>query len=97
MFYRKTFFWLSLFLIVIILSCSTSKKGILNKEYHALTSKYNVIFNGKEAFSVGEEILLEAFEENFYDYIPVEPITLRGELSTRRRLFQVLIEQKKKL
>ena len=28
MFYRKTFFWLSLFLIVIILSCSTSKKGI---------------------------------------------------------------------
>ena len=79
MFYRKTFFWLSLFLIVIILSCSTSKKGILNKEYHALTSKYNVIFNGKEAFSVGEEILLEAFEENFYDYIPVEPISLRGE------------------
>ena len=79
MFYRKTFFWLSLFIIVIILSCSTSKKGILNKEYHALTSKYNVIFNGKEAFSVGEEILLEAFEENFYDYIPVEPISLRGE------------------
>ena len=79
MFYRKTFFWLSLFLVVIILSCSTSKKGILNKEYHALTSKYNVIFNGKEAFSVGEEILLEAFEENFYDYIPVEPISLRGE------------------
>ena len=79
MFYRKTFFWLSLLLIVIILSCSTSKKGILNKEYHALTSKYNVIFNGKEAFSVGEEILLEAFEENFYDYIPVEPISLRGE------------------
>ena len=31
MFYRKTFFWLSLFLVVIILSCSTSKKGILNK------------------------------------------------------------------
>ena len=79
MFYRKTFFWLSLFSIFITLSCSTSKKGVLNREYHALTSKYNVIFNGKEAFSVGEEILLEAFEENFYDNIPVEPISLRGE------------------
>ena len=62
MFYRKLF-WLSLLLIVIILSCSTSKKGILNKEYHALTSKYNVISKG--GISVGEEILLEAFEENF--------------------------------
>ena len=58
MFYRKIFFWLSLFSIVIILSCSTTKKGVLNREYHALTSKYNVIFNGNEAFSVGEKILL---------------------------------------
>ena len=79
MFYRKIFFWLSLFSIVIILSCSTTKKGVLNREYHALTSKYNVIFNGKEAFSVGEKILLEAFEENFFEFIPVEPISLRGE------------------
>ena len=79
MFYRKIFFLLSLFSIVIIHSCSTTKKGVLNREYHALTSKYNVIFNGKEAFSVGEKILLEAFEENFFEFIPVEPITLRGE------------------
>ena len=79
MFYRKIFFWLSSFSIVIIFSCSTTKKGVLNREYHALTSKYNVIFNGKEAFSVGEKILLEAFEENFFEFIPVEPIILRGE------------------
>ena len=79
MFYRKFFFLLSLFSIVIIHSCSTTKKGVLNREYHALTSKYNVIFNGKDAFSVGEKILLEAFEENFFEFIPVEPITLRGE------------------
>ena len=79
MFYRKPFFWLTLFSIVTILSCSTAKKGVLNREYHALTSKYNVIFNGKEAFSVDEDILLEAFEDNFFEYIPVEPISLRGE------------------
>ena len=60
-------------------SCSTSKKGLLNKEYHALTTKYNVLFNGKEAYSVGETILFKAFEENFYDLLPVEPINLRGE------------------
>jgi tetratricopeptide (TPR) repeat protein len=60
-------------------SCSTTKKGVLNKGYHALTTKYNVLFNGKEAFSVGEAILEEAFEDNFYELLPVEPINLRGE------------------
>ena len=60
-------------------SCSTTKNGFVNNNYHALTTKYNVLFNGKEAYSVGETILFKAFEENFYDLLPVEPINLRGE------------------
>ena len=62
-----------------ILSCSSTKKGLINREFHTLTTKYNVLFNGKEAFSIGEEILSEAFEDNFYELLPVEPINLRGE------------------
>ena len=60
-------------------SCSTTKKGILNREYHTLTTKFNVLFNAKEAFEVGESILEEAFEDNFFELLPVEPINLRGE------------------
>ncbi len=60
-------------------SCSTTSKGFLNREYHSLISKYNVLFNGEESFSVGETILEEAFEDNFFDLITVEPINLRGE------------------
>ena len=62
-----------------ILSCSSTKKGLINREFHTLTTKYNVLFNGKEAFSIGEEILSEAFEDNFYELLPIEPINLRGE------------------
>ena len=68
-----------IFTSFILSSCSTSKKGILNKGYHTLTTKYNVLFNGKEAFSIGEEILSNAYEDNFYEVLPVEPINLRGE------------------
>ena len=68
-----------IFTSFIFSSCSTSKKGILNKGYHTLTTKYNVLFNGKEAFSVGEEILSNAYEDNFYELLPIEPINLRGE------------------
>ena len=60
-------------------SCSTAKKGFLNKEYHSLTTKYNILYNANEAFSVGETILKEAFEEDFSSLLPIEPINLRGE------------------
>ena len=75
----RPFFWLPLTFVLILFSCSTSKKSLLNQEYHSLVTKYNVLFNGKEAFSVGEEILSEAFEDNFYALLPIEPINLKGE------------------
>ena len=76
---KSSIFYFPLFIILFFNSCSTTKKGILNREYHTLTTKFNVLFNGKEAFSIGEEILSDAFEENFYELLPVEPINLRGE------------------
>ncbi|MEK9612311.1 MAG: hypothetical protein VW080_00110 [Flavobacteriaceae bacterium] len=72
-------FWISSFFLLLIFSCSTTRKGLLNQEYHTLTTRYNVLFNGKEAFGIGESILEQAFEDNFYEMLPVEPINLRGE------------------
>ena len=75
-FFKLGFF---LFLVHLLYSCSTTKKTLLNREYHTLTTKYNVLFNGKEAFTIGKEILTNASEENFYELLPVEPINLVGE------------------
>tara|TARA_S200000501_G_scaffold290416_1_gene275438 strand:+ start:7140 stop:9476 length:2337 start_codon:yes stop_codon:yes gene_type:complete len=38
-----------------------------------------VLFNGKEAFEVGSQILKQAHEDNFFELLPVEPISLLGE------------------
>ena len=72
-------FWFYTAFVLFFFSCSTTKKGIFNREYHALTTKFNVLFNAKEAFEVGQAILEEAFEDNFFELLPVEPINLRGE------------------
>ena len=79
MLFRLGLSWFSLLISFYFFSCSTTNKGLLNREYRSLISKYNVLFNGKESFSIGETILEEAFEDNFYDLIKVEPINLRGE------------------
>ena len=60
-------------------SCSTSKDGFFRREYHTLTTKYNVLFNGNEAFEVGSQILKQAHEDNLFELLPVEPIALLGE------------------
>ena len=70
---------LFLALLLFIQACSTNKKGILNIGYNSINAKYNVLFNGKEALSIGETILLQAFDDNFYETLPVEPLNLRGE------------------
>ena len=76
--YSKTFFYLFIFWVVIA-SCSPQKNKFLNRQYHGLNTKYNVIFNGKEALSVGEEILIATIEDDFFEIIKVDPILLSGE------------------
>ena len=52
---------------------------MLNRGYHSLNTKYNVLFNGKEAFNVGQSILEQAYDDNFFEFLEVEPIALNGE------------------
>ena len=64
---------------ILIISCSTSKDRFLNRKYHKVTTRFNVLFNGKEAFKIGKKILEDVYEDNFFELLSVEPIFLRGE------------------
>jgi len=68
-----------LLVFFILISCSTSKDRFLNRKYHKVTTKYNVLYNGKEAFKIGKKILEDVYEDDFFNLISVEPIFLRGE------------------
>ena len=59
--------------------CSTQKNKILNRGFHTLNTKYNVLFNGKEALEVGKAILEQAHSDNFFQFLDVEPIAINGE------------------
>jgi hypothetical protein len=74
----KVFFGI-IFLFILFKSCSTSKDKFLNRQYHKINTKYNVLFNGNESFEIGKKILDEVYIDDFYEVLPVEPIILRGE------------------
>jgi len=76
--YKRSYFF-QLFLVSLIFSCSTSKDKFLNKEYHKLNSKYNVIFNAEQALNFGELLIEQNIEENFGKIISIEPLGLFDE------------------
>ena len=62
-----------------VFACSTKKDSVINRNYHALTTKFNVLFNGKEAFKIGLNAINETYEDNFWKQLPIEPLAFKEE------------------
>lgn len=63
-------------------SCSTKKDRFVNRNWHALNSKYNVLFNGEMAFDQAWNQLQNGYEENFWEPLPIERFVVnKRELS----------------
>ena len=63
-------FWLVvLVLLGLVFSCSTKKDTFINRQYHRLNTKYNVMFNGEEAFATGQTILAATVDDNFFEFL----------------------------
>ncbi len=51
--------------------CSTKKNTFRTRAYHNITSRYNIYFNGREAYKTGVKSLEHNFKEPFNDILPV--------------------------
>ena len=69
-----------LLLIFIIASCSTKKDAFLNRNFHAVTTKYNILYNGKVAFQQGIDEINSEYEDDFWERLPIEPIKFKGNI-----------------
>ena len=74
----NTFTRISLFLLTAaaILSCSRKKNSFVNRNYHAITSEYNTLYNGGLAFEQGKEEINQNYADNYWDILPVERLAL---------------------
>lgn len=61
-------------LFIVGFSCSTKKDAYVNRQYHAISTKYNVLYNGNEAFLDGLEALNANYEDNYWGILPIEPL-----------------------
>lgn len=60
--------------------CSTKKDSFVNRNWHALNTRYNVLYNGGLAFEEGREQLNSSYRDNYWEILPVERIQVSGEV-----------------
>ncbi len=61
-------------LLLLVVACSTKKDAFMNRNWHALNTKYNTLYNGSLAFEAGRGNLQSGFEDNFWEVLPIERI-----------------------
>lgn len=61
-------------------ACSTKKDSMLNRGYHATTTKYNVLYNGDLAFEQGLANLRANYYDNFWNILPIERMQVEERL-----------------
>jgi tetratricopeptide (TPR) repeat protein len=55
-----------------LIACSTKKNSFVNRNYHAVTTQYNVLYNGDIALTAGVDQLKTTYKDDFWDVLPVE-------------------------
>ena len=66
-------------LSILIFACSTKKNSLVGRNWHALNSQYNTLYNGDVALQSGINELKSGYKDNFWGILPVERMQLLEE------------------
>ncbi|MDJ0645134.1 MAG: hypothetical protein QNJ57_04040 [Flavobacteriaceae bacterium] len=78
----KKGFWLGLIfsgISLVLIGCSTKKDAFINRGFHSLTTKYNVLYNGQVAFDQAKQQIDDEYNDNFWEILPIEPLKIEEE------------------
>lgn len=60
-------------------ACSTKKDTVVSRNFNAITTKFNILFNGKEAFKKGIEDINTNYKDDWFKRLPIEPIVFEED------------------
>ena len=65
-----------LIILLTVSSCSRKKDRFINRSWHAVNTKYNVLFNGNIALESGKNDVITAYKDNYWEILPVERLQI---------------------
>ncbi|WP_317167125.1 type IX secretion system periplasmic lipoprotein PorW/SprE [Winogradskyella wichelsiae] len=79
----KTYYKLILPLFCVMMlvqSCSRKKDKFINRNFHALTTEFNILYNGNIALQRGIDNVNNEFTEDFWNLLPVERMEIKDDI-----------------
>ena len=72
-----------LFIVLILLvatGCSRKKDKFINRSWHSLNTKYNILYNGGIALETGKTAINSTFVDNYWNILPVERLQPKDDI-----------------
>ncbi len=63
-----------MFVVLFAISCSTKKDAFLNRGFHSVNTKFNVLYNGDIALQKGLKELNSRYKDDYWKRLPIEPL-----------------------
>ena len=76
---KSLFFFLFLIFLV---ACSTKKDTFLARNSHALSTKYNILYNGQVGLDKGVKEIKASSDDNFWKRLPIEKMEIVEDFTT---------------
>lgn len=61
-------------------ACSVKKDKFINRNWHALNTKYNTLYNGNIAFEQGREELNANYQDDYWEILPIERLEVTEDI-----------------
>lgn len=65
---------------LLITGCSRKNDTFINRNFHALGTKYNVLYNGDIALDNGRNSVDNAFTDNYWELLPIERMQIKEDV-----------------
>ena len=63
-----------------VTGCSRKKDNFVSRNFHAVATEYNTLYNGYIALDEGRKSLNEAYQDNYWDILPIERMQIDDEI-----------------
>ena len=64
----------------ILSGCSRKKDSFVSRNFHAVTTEFNTLYNGYNALEQGRKSLNESYSDNYWEILPVERMQVSDEI-----------------
>jgi len=86
----------SILLLLVLVGCSVKKNTAASRFYHSFTTRYNVYFNGNEAYKQGMQAIETGNKDNYMEMIPLYSIENKKSVGLGNGDFDRAIEKAQK-